>query len=103
MTNPAATVSVPMYRGLRTYAYGPLSASERFFSRCPAAQARNARPNADTGSPQASDVQVGADNHRNAATIRNPPGTRSFATASAYGLGKLTRDTFPTPRSLQPG
>ena len=47
-------------------------------------------PRRATPSPQstraaryASDAQVGAASHRNAATIRNPPGTRNFATASA--------------------
>src|SRR6476659_8385627 len=94
ITNPAATISVPMYSGLRTYAYGPLSASVRFFSRCPAAQARRARPNTETGSPAASEVHLGAASHRNAATIRKPPGTRSLATASAYGFGKL-KGTMP--------
>src|SRR5579871_6688386 len=98
IANPAATVSVPRYSGFRTYAYGPLCVRSRFFSRCPAAHARSASPRNATGKPTESDTPSGAESHKNAASITNPNGTRSFATRSAYDFGKLTRRS-PVVRS----
>src|SRR5580658_8667823 len=69
---PTAAVSVPRYKGLRTRAYGPLCARSRFFSKCPEAHARSAKPSAATGSPTAKETASGAENHRNAATMTKP-------------------------------
>src|SRR5579863_10697491 len=59
-----------------------------FFSTCPVAQARSAKPSADIGRPIANDRASGLENQANAATMMNPHVTRRRATRSAYGFGK---------------
>jgi hypothetical protein len=52
------------------------------------AHPRSNSPATEIGSPIAIDVRDGCESHANAITRMNPNETRSFATTSAYGLGK---------------